>query len=380
MTNYSEPDTIKWMQERLTEKTKENEELKLKAEYLRRRVKELEESVRVNSVMLARQCDLALEAETMAESVSKCNDSLREQVTNLNARLGQHMIEFSKLATDNDPLEQRVRELEQQNNHMTEVINNAEAMLEDLGRPEGELLSTGIISIAAERDALKIEYESRVIWIKKMNDILGYDNSDGFHSEPDPFEIARNLKAERDRLKQRVDELQDKRDLGFEVVAMERDRLQEWRDSVSGAIKNIPEFHSGEWGGDKEGWGYHFEVVNWLVRERDRLQDERAVLQQRMNDYAASNHSYHLQVEELCAERNRAQKIYEQRTELIDSLTKENELLRFSAGVRQKMLHYVAFVLTGDENADAQLAVDRISERIKELEAELEKLKWEEQP
>jgi len=46
-----------------------------------------------------------------------------------------------------------------------------------------------------ERDALKVEYESRALWIEKMNKILGYDNSDGFHSQPDPHEIAARLRA-----------------------------------------------------------------------------------------------------------------------------------------------------------------------------------------
>lgn len=46
-----------------------------------------------------------------------------------------------------------------------------------------------------ERDELKVEYESRVIWIRDMNKILGYDNSDGFHSCPDPHTIAINLTA-----------------------------------------------------------------------------------------------------------------------------------------------------------------------------------------
>lgn len=50
-------------------------------------------------------------------------------------------------------------------------------------------------SLEAERDALRIEYESRAKWIADMNAILGYDNSDGMHSEPDPFQIATELKA-----------------------------------------------------------------------------------------------------------------------------------------------------------------------------------------
>lgn len=40
---------------------------------------------------------------------------------------------------------------------------------------------------------LEAEIEMRSDWIAKMNAILGYDNSDGFHSSPDPFEIAQSL-------------------------------------------------------------------------------------------------------------------------------------------------------------------------------------------
>lgn len=51
-------------------------------------------------------------------------------------------------------------------------------------------------ALAQERDALRVEYESRAAWIAEMNRILGYDNSDGFHSEPDPHTLARQLVAE----------------------------------------------------------------------------------------------------------------------------------------------------------------------------------------
>lgn len=47
-------------------------------------------------------------------------------------------------------------------------------------------------------------------------------------------------------------------------------RLREWRDSVSGAIKSSPWFEPGQWAGDKEGWGYHFEVVRAMVREIEK--------------------------------------------------------------------------------------------------------------
>lgn len=62
----------------------------------------------------------------------------------------------------------------------------------------------------------------------------------------------------------------------FRLVAEQRGRANdarrrlaealEWRDNVSAAIKTAPEFESGEWAGDKEGWGYHFEVVRYMVR------------------------------------------------------------------------------------------------------------------
>lgn len=55
------------------------------------------------------------------------------------------------------------------------------------------------------------------------------------------------------------------------ALRAENARLKEWKESVSSAIKNIPEFHTGAWAGDKEGWGFHFEVVNWLIREREKL-------------------------------------------------------------------------------------------------------------
>lgn len=47
--------------------------------------------------------------------------------------------------------------------------------------------------LRAVAESLTVEYESRAIWIAQMNAILGYDNSDGFHSQPGPFEIAENL-------------------------------------------------------------------------------------------------------------------------------------------------------------------------------------------
>lgn len=44
------------------------------------------------------------------------------------------------------------------------------------------------------KKTMEIEIANRGVWIQKMNTILGYDNSDGFHSEPCPHDIARELR------------------------------------------------------------------------------------------------------------------------------------------------------------------------------------------
>ncbi len=45
-------------------------------------------------------------------------------------------------------------------------------------------------------------------------------------------------------------------------------KLTEWRDSVLSALKAKPEFVAAEWAGDKQGWGFVFEFINWLYRDR----------------------------------------------------------------------------------------------------------------
>jgi hypothetical protein len=69
-------------------------------------------------------------------------------------------------------------------------------------------------------------------------------------------------------------------------------QAQEWRDSVSGAIKQIPEFHSGKWCGDKEGWGFHFEVVRWLQRERESSESRLQVAQGELAHELNANKAY----------------------------------------------------------------------------------------
>lgn len=48
----------------------------------------------------------------------------------------------------------------------------------------------------------KAENESRAILIKKYHDIIGYNNSDGFHSEPSPEKILLNW---REQIKHKLD-------------------------------------------------------------------------------------------------------------------------------------------------------------------------------
>lgn len=56
-----------------------------------------------------------------------------------------------------------------------------------------------------EIELWRAENDSRSAWIQTMNKILGYDNADGFHSEPDPFQIAQNQKKELTRLNELVE-------------------------------------------------------------------------------------------------------------------------------------------------------------------------------
>ncbi len=56
-----------------------------------------------------------------------------------------------------------------------------------------------------------------------------------------------------------------------DAAVRERDELRDWRDNISNVIKSAPEFAPGEWAGDKEGWGYHFEIVAYVLRDRASL-------------------------------------------------------------------------------------------------------------
>lgn len=75
--------------------------------------------------------------------------------------------------------------------------------------------------------------------------------------------IATNIEDERNLLREQ------------EVEACRRlDALEEWKRSVLNAVKQIPEYEIGVWGsGDKEGWGYVFEVIRWQTRRVSRLRE-----------------------------------------------------------------------------------------------------------
>ncbi len=100
--------------------------------------------------------------------------------------------EFDRLTKENAALREKNRNqiamVELARSERDEAEHQAHAFIIDLK------------TLQAERDALKIEYESRAIFMDKLFAIIGYDNSDGFHSEPDPIAIAIALRADAARL------------------------------------------------------------------------------------------------------------------------------------------------------------------------------------
>lgn len=106
--------------------------------------------------------------------------------------------------------EKRISELESENQNHAEHRLVYEARIRELEK---------------ERDALRVEYESRAEWIKAMNGILGYSNDDGFHSTPDPFEIAKTMM---ERVKELEGECREQR---LEIIGL-RSRLSEGNHQV----------------------------------------------------------------------------------------------------------------------------------------------------
>lgn len=53
-------------------------------------------------------------------------------------------------------------------------------------------------------------------------------------------------------------------------------KLEEWRGAVLGKIKQWPIYDEGKWAGDKESWGYIFELIGWSEKARKELKAELA--------------------------------------------------------------------------------------------------------
>jgi len=54
----------------------------------------------------------------------------------------------------------------------------------------------------------------------------------------------------------------------------EAERLEEWKKSVSNICKTLPEFDKRPWTGDKDGWGFHFELIKYIGQDRDLARAE----------------------------------------------------------------------------------------------------------
>lgn len=125
--------------------------------------------------------------------------------------------------------------------------SNPHTRLEQL-KAIGAVISSEPPALLKERDALKVEYESRALWIAEMNAILGYDNSDGFHSTPSPHEIAKQLVQERDGLREGFDALvkgtiaareKSNKELQVSVEAAWREGLERGHTPQDFAMKDI---------------------------------------------------------------------------------------------------------------------------------------------
>ena len=74
------------------------------------------------------------------------------------------------------------------------------------------------------------------------------------------FHLIADESAEKKKLSQRVAELET-----------ERNKLADWKKHILNTVKAFPEYEPGDWAGDKEGWGYCFELINYVRRERDLM-------------------------------------------------------------------------------------------------------------
>ena len=49
--------------------------------------------------------------------------------------------------------------------------------------------------------------------------------------------------------------------------------LLQWKTAVLSALNAWPEYTAGAWAGDKSGWGFAFEFINWSRRENATLRN-----------------------------------------------------------------------------------------------------------
>jgi hypothetical protein len=51
-------------------------------------------------------------------------------------------------------------------------------------------------------------------------------------------------------------------------------RLTDWKHGVLCAARMIPEFETGTWAGEKDGWGFVFELIRWQTKEVAQLREQ----------------------------------------------------------------------------------------------------------
>lgn len=92
---------------------------------------------------------------------------------------------------------------------ITQLEASKTALLKTL-RDERAAFRQRVEELEMESEMWRVENESRALWISKMNAVLGYDNSDGFHSEPNPHTIAQSLQSDLARVQRESAEWQAK--------------------------------------------------------------------------------------------------------------------------------------------------------------------------
>jgi hypothetical protein len=117
---------------------------------------------------------------------------------------------------------------------------------------------------------------------------------------------------------------------------------QEWKDSVLGMIKRIPEYETGEWGGDKEGWGFCFELIKWQTAEvaklRKGLKEEKRVdgimRNETIGHMMAKAESHRDEITKLKLEVNAQQSEIKTLNNIIEHAKHDSDTMRHACGKR----------------------------------------------